>query len=108
MTLGHLLGVFQARKGVREGEMAPRASVARGMEKCVLRSPGALKTSPPTATFGRDLPHTVYEGAPTTGGARTSSQGAGGSGTGAANGHFAATILDMFLRSTLACQGGSG
>ena len=88
--------------------MAPRAFVARGVGKPVLRSPGALKTSPPTAAFGRDLPHTVNEGALATGGARTSSQGAGGSGTGAANGHFAATILDMFLRSKLACLDGSG
>ena len=108
MMYGHLLGVFQERKGVREEELAPRASVAVNMEKPVLRSPGALKTSPPTAAFGRDLPHTVYEGALATGGARTLFQGAGGSGTGAANGHFAATILDMFLRSKLACQGGSG
>ena len=105
---GHLLGVFQERKGVRKGELAPRDPVARGMEKCVLRSPGALKTSPPTAAFARDLLHTVYEGAPTTGGARTLPQGAGGSGTGAANGHFAATILDMFLRFKLACLDGSG
>ena len=108
MMHGHLLGVFQERKGVREGELAPRDPVARGVVKPVLRSPGALKTSPPTAAFGRDLPHTVYEGALATGGARTLFQGAGGSGTGAANGHFAATILDMFLRSKLACQGGSG
>jgi len=98
---GYLLGVFQARKGVRKGEMAPRASVARGMEKPVMGSPGALKTSPPTAAFGRDLPHTVNEGAPTTGGARTLPQGAGGSGTGAANGHFAAAILELFGVSRL-------
>ena len=96
MTLGHLLSVFQARKGVRKGEMAPRDPVARGVVKPVLRSPGALKTSPPTAAFGRDLPHTVNEGAPTTGGARTLPQGAGGSGTGAANGHFSAAILQLF------------
>ena len=108
MVHGHLLGVFQARKGVRKGEMVPRAPVAWGIEKPVLGSPGALQTSPPTAAFGRDLPHTVNEGALATGGARTLSQGAGGSGTGAANGHFAPTILDMFLRSKLACQGGSG
>ena len=108
MTHGHLLGVFQARKGVRKGELAPRASVARGMEKPVMGSPGALKTSPPTAAFGRDLPRTVNEGALATGGARTSSQGAGGSGTGAANGHFAATILELFLHSKRVCLDGSG
>jgi len=108
MMHGHLLGMFQARKGVREGELAPRDPVARGVGKPVLRSPGALKTSPPTAAFGTDLPHTVNESAPTTGGARTLPQGAGGVGTGAANGHFAATILDMFLRSKLACLDGSG
>ena len=95
MTLEHLLGVFQARKGVRKGEMVPRAPVAWGIEKPVLGSPGALQTSPPTAAFGRDLPHTMNEDAPTTGRARTSSQGAGGSGTGAANGHFSAAILQL-------------
>ena len=95
MTLGHLLGVFQARKGVRKGEMAPRAPVAWGIEKCVFGSPGALQTSPPTAAFGRDFPHIMNEGAPTTGGARPSSQGAGGFRRGAANGHFSAAILQL-------------
>jgi len=33
MTLEHLLGVFQVRKGVRKGEMVPRAPVAWGIEK---------------------------------------------------------------------------
>ena len=96
MTLEHLLGVFQARKGVRKGEMVPRAPVAWGIEKCVLGSPGALQTSPPTAAFGRDLPHTINEGALTTEGARTSSQGAEGFRRGAANGHFPAAILELF------------
>ena len=76
--------------------MAPRAPVAWSVEKGVLGSPGALKTSPPAAAFGRDLPHTVNEGAAATGGARTLHQEAGGSGTGAANGHFYAAVLQLF------------
>ena len=93
---GHLLGVFQAKKGVRKGELAPQASVAWGIEKCVLSAPGALQTSPLTAAFGRDLPHTVNEGAPATGGARTLPQEAGGSGTGAANGDLYAAVFQLF------------
>ena len=77
MTLAHLIRVIQARKSVREGEMAPRAPVAWSVEKGVLGSPGALKTSPPAAAFGRDLSHTVNEGAPTKRGTRTMPQGGG-------------------------------
>ena len=56
MTLGHLMKVFQARKSVRKGEMAPLAPVECNIEQSVLGSPGALKKCNDAPTAARGAP----------------------------------------------------
>jgi len=99
MMHGHLLGVFQARKGVRKGETAPRAPTACRWEKVSFAHLAPSKRHQNTAAFGVGLLHPVHEDAHATGDARNLSQGAKGSGRGAANCQFAPTIFVHFCFS---------